>query len=92
MNREINRKKRQNKIHRYQEHISLKAAMTREVIALATSLHGIGPLIQDGTMRKKVAEVEPGWHCPRGFEQETILMPGFSMELLTPNTEVDPFG
>lgn len=92
MNRERNRKKRQNKIHRYQKHISLKAAMTRDVIALATSLHGIGPLIQDGTMRKKVAEVEHGWHCPRGFEQETILMPGFSMELLTPNTEVDPFG
>ena len=92
MNRERNRKKRQNKIHRYHDHISLAAAVSREVINLTTSLHSIGHLIQDGTFRKKVAEVEVPWHCPKKFEQETILMPGFSMELLTPNTEVDPFG
>ena len=92
MNRERNRKKRQNRTHRYQEHISLAAAVSRDVIALTTSLHGIGPLIQDGTLRKKVAETEKPWHCPKKFEQETILMPDFTMELLTPRTLVDPFG
>ena len=59
---------------------------------MTTSLHGIGHLIQDGTLRKKVAEVEKVWHCPKKFEQETILMSDFTMELLTPRTLIDPFG
>ena len=92
MNRERYRKQRQYRIHRYHEHISLAATISRDVIALTTSLHGIGHLIQDGTLRKKVAETEKVWHCPRKFEQETILMPDFTMELLTPRTLIDPFG
>ena len=92
MNRERNRKKRQNRTHRYHEHISLAATVSRDVIALTTSLHGIGPLIQDGTLRKKVAETEKPWHCPKKFELESIRMPDFTMELLTPRTLIDPFG
>ena len=92
MNRERNRKKRQNRTHKYHEHISLAATVSRDVIAMTTSLHGIGHLIQDGTLRKKVAEVEKVWHCPKKFEQETILMSDFTMELLTPRTLIDPFG
>lgn len=92
LNRAVKRRKRQNKSNRYHDHVSLTAAVTRDVIGRATSLHRVGHLIQDGTLRKRVSEVEHGWHCPKGFELETILMSGFSMELLTPNTEVDPFG
>ena len=69
------------------EQISLGAMVSRNAIALATSLHGIGPLIQDGTFRKKVAEVEHAWHCPKDFLMMPIQMPEFSMELLTPNGE-----
>lgn len=67
------------------EQISLAAMVSRNVISLATSLHGIGPMIQDGTFRKKVAEVEPAWHCPKDFLLTPVQMPEFSMELLTPN-------
>lgn len=99
-NREKNWKKRQNKRknkrqskrYRYHDHVSLAAAVSREVIALSTSLHGIGPLIQDGTFRKKAAEVEPEWRCPKGFVRERIAMPAFDMELLIPDTEENPFG
>ena len=69
------------------EQISLAAMVSRNAIALATSLHGIGPLIQDGTFRKKVAEVEHAWHCPKEFLLMPIEMPKFSMELLTPHGE-----
>lgn len=69
------------------EQISLAAAMSREVIGLATSLHGIGTLIQDGTLRKRVPQVEHPWHCPKGFSLETIEMAKFSMDLLTPDDE-----
>lgn len=86
------RRRRQNKTYGYPEHISLAAAVTREVIGTATSLHGIGRRIQDGTLRQKVSEVEHGWHCPRGFNLETVLMPGFTMEFLAPDTQVSPFG
>ena len=33
--------------------ISLAATMSKNVIALATSLHGIGPLIQNGTFSEE---------------------------------------
>lgn len=69
------------------EQISLAAMVSKNAISLATSLHGIGPLIQDGTFRKKAAEVEHAWHCPREFLLMPIQMPDFSMELLTPHGE-----
>lgn len=90
--RERTRRQQQERRQQKKQHISLTAAVTRDVIGLATSLHGVGHLIQDGTLRKKVAEVEPGWHCPKGFAREMIEMPGFSMELLLPDTGEDPFG
>ena len=67
------------------EQISLAAMVSRNVIALATSLHGIGPLIQDGTFRKKVVEVEHAWHCPKEFSLLPVQMPKFSMEMLIPH-------
>lgn len=70
--------------HRGEEMISLTAKVSRNAIALATSLHGIGTLIQDGTFRKRVVEIEPPWHCPKEFSLLEIEMPNFSMELLMP--------
>ena len=67
------------------EQISLAAMVSRNVIALATSLHGIGPLIQDGTFRKKVVEVEHAWHCPKEFSLLPVQMPKFSMGMLIPH-------
>lgn len=79
--RAMRKKRRKNKS------ISLAASVSKNVIALATSLHGIGPLIQDGTFRKRVAEIEPAWHPPRGFSLVPIQMPNFSMELLLHQNE-----
>lgn len=79
--RALRKKRRKNKS------ISLAAAVSKNVIALATSLHGIGPLIQDGTLRKRVAEIEPAWHPPKGFSLVPIQMPNFSMELLLHQNE-----
>lgn len=78
-----------NKRERKQEkpQISLAALVARDAIAMATSLHGLGPLIQDGTLRKRVAETEHAWHCPKEFQMETVQMPGFSMEFLTHREE-----
>lgn len=73
--------------HKKNKSISLAAMVSKNVIALATSLHGIGPLIQDGTFRKKVTEIEPPWHPPRGFSLVPIEMPDFSMELLMHQNE-----
>lgn len=75
------------KKRRKDQSISLAAKVSKNVIALATSLHGIGPLIQDGTFRKQVAEIEPPWHPPRGFSLVPIEMPDFSMELLLHQNE-----
>ena len=79
-----------NKRERKQEkpHISLAALVARDAIAMATSLHGLGPLIQDGTLRKRAAETEHAWHCPKKFRMETVQMPGFSMELLMHREEL----
>lgn len=79
--RAMRKKRRKNKS------ISLAAAVSKNVIALATSLHGIGPLIQDGTFRKRVADIEPPWHPPKGFSLVPIAMPEFSMELLLHQNE-----
>lgn len=67
MEQMLRRERAMRKRRRKQKSISLAAAVSKNVIALATSLHGIGPLIQDGTLRKRVADMEPAWHPPRGF-------------------------
>ena len=87
MERMVRQNRARRKKRRKEKSISLAAMMSKNVIALATSLHGIGPLIQDGTFRKRVAEIEPPWHPPRGFSIVPIEMPNFSMELLMHQNE-----
>nr|WP_288683723.1 alpha/beta hydrolase [uncultured Anaerobutyricum sp.] len=87
MERMIRQNRARRKKRRKDKSISLAATMSKNVIALATSLHGIGPLIQNGTFRKRVAEIEPPWHPPRGFSLVPIEMPDFSMELLLHQNE-----
>ncbi len=88
---EIERRIRQDramrKKRRKDKSISLAAVVSKNVIALATSLHGIGPLIQDGTFRKRAPEMEPAWHPPKGFSLVPIQLPNFSMELLLHQNE-----
>lgn len=86
MEQMLRRERAMRKRRRKQKSISLAAAVSKNVIALATSLHGIGPLIQDGTLRKRVADMEPAWHPPRGFSLVPIEMSNFSMELLLHQT------
>jgi hypothetical protein len=87
MERMVRQNRARRKKRRKDKSISLAATMSKNVIALATSLHGIGPLIQNGTFRKRVAEIEPPWHPPRGFSLVPIEMPDFSMELLLHQNE-----
>lgn len=87
MERMIRRERAMRKKRRKDKSISLAAMVSKNVIAMATSLHGIGPLIQDGTFRKRVPEIEPAWHPPRGFSLVPIQMPDFSMELLLHQNE-----
>lgn len=87
MERMARQNRARRKKRRKDKSISLAATMSKNVIALATSLHGIGPLIQNGTFRKRVAEIEPPWHPPRGFSLVPIEMPDFSMELLLHQNE-----
>lgn len=87
MEKMLRRERAMRKKRRKNKSISLAASVSKNVIALATSLHGIGPLIQDGTFRKRVAEIEPAWHSPRGFSLVPIQMPNFSMELLLHQNE-----
>lgn len=87
MEKMLRRERAMRKKRRKNKSISLAASVSKNVIALATSLHGIGPLIQDGTFRKRVAEIEPAWHPPRGFSLVPIQMPNFSMELLLHQNE-----
>lgn len=56
MERMVRQNRARRKKRRKDKSISLAATMSKNVIALATSLHGIGPLIQNGTFRKRVAE------------------------------------
>lgn len=87
MERMIRQERAMRKKRRKDKSISLAAMVSKNVIALATSLHGIGSLIQDGTFRKRVPEIEPAWHPPRGFSLVPIQMPNFSMELLLHQNE-----
>lgn len=87
MERMVRQNRARRKKRRKDKSISLAATMSKNVIALATSLHGIGPLIQNGTFRKRVVEIEPPWHPPRGFSLVPIEMPDFSMELLLHQNE-----
>lgn len=70
-----------------EEEVSFGAKVSRNVISKATSMDKIGHLIQDGTFRKKVTEVEPPWHCPKDFSVEHVDMGEFSMEFLTHHEE-----
>lgn len=87
MERMIRRERAMRKKRRKEKSLSLAAMVSKNVIALATSLHGIGPLIQDGTFRKRMPEIEPAWHPPKGFSLVPIQMPNFSMELLLHQNE-----
>ncbi len=87
MERMVRQNRARRKKRRKDKSISLAATVSKNVIALATSLHGIGPLIQNGTFRKRVAEIDPPWHPPRGFSLVPIEMPDFSMELLLHQNE-----
>lgn len=87
MERMLRRERAMRKKRRKEKSISLAAMVSKNVIALATSLHGIGPLIQDGTFRKRMPEIEPAWHPPKGFSLVPIQMPNFSMELLLHQNE-----
>lgn len=87
MEKTLRRERAMRKKRREKKSISFAAMVSKNVIALATSLHGIGPLIQDGTFRKRVAEIEPAWHSPKGFSLVPIQMPNFSMELLLHQNE-----
>ena len=87
MEKMLRRERAMRKKRRKNKSISFAAMVSKNVIALATSLHGIGPLIQDGTFRKRVAEIEPVWHPPKGFSLVPIQMPNFSMELLLHQNE-----
>ena len=87
MERIVRQNRARRKKCRKEKSISLAAMVSKNVIALATSLHGIGPLIQDGTFRKRVPEIEPAWHPPKGFSLVPIQMSNFSMELLLHQNE-----
>ena len=56
MERMVRQNRARRKKRRKDKSISLAATVSKNVIALATSLHGIGPLIQNGTFRKRVAD------------------------------------
>ncbi|MBP0067077.1 alpha/beta hydrolase [Anaerobutyricum hallii] len=90
MERMVRQNRARRKKRRKDKSISLAATVSKNIIALATSLHGIGPLIQNGTFRKRVAEIEPPWHPPRGFSLVPMEMPDFSMELLLHQNEFFP--
>ncbi len=87
LERMVRRERAMRKKRRKEKSLSLAAMVSKNVIALATSLHGIGPLIQDGTFRKRMPEMEPTWHPPKGFSLVTIQMQNFSMELLLHQNE-----
>lgn len=53
MERMVRQNRARRKKRRKDKSISLAATMSKNVIALATSLHGIGPLIQNGTFREE---------------------------------------
>ena len=52
MERMVRQNRARRKKRRKDKSISLAATVSKNVIALATSLHGIGPLIQNGTCRE----------------------------------------
>lgn len=64
--------------------ISRKAKMSRDFIQFLTSMHGIGPRIADGRMRKKLDKLAFPWLCPKEFSRLVIRLKKCSMELLIP--------
>ena len=64
--------------------ISRKAKISRDIIQFFTSMHGIGPQIADGRMRKKLDKLSIPWICPKDFSRLVIRLKKCSMELLIP--------
>lgn len=64
--------------------ISRRAKMSRDFIHFFTSMHGIGPQIADGRMRKKLDKLAIPWICPKEFSRLVIRLKKCSMELLIP--------
>lgn len=64
--------------------ISRKAKISRDFIQFFTSMHGIGPQIADGRMRKKLDKLSIPWICPKDFSRLVIRLKKCSMELLIP--------
>ena len=64
--------------------ISRQAKISRDMLQFFTSMHGIGPQIADGRMRKKLDKLAIPWICPREFSRLVIRLKKCSMELLIP--------
>lgn len=69
-------------IRETEEELSVQGKIVRELLARVTGEYLIGRKIKNGELRKKM--VEPQWKCPEGYQVETIQMPDFSMEYLSP--------
>ena len=83
MERMVRQNRARRKKRRKDKSISLAATMSKNVIALATSLHGIGPLIQNGTFRKRVS-------LPLGILDITLYRDDIlSCDAVVKGTEID---
>lgn len=69
-------------IRETEEELSVQGKIVRELLARVTGEYLIGRKIKNGELRKKM--VEPHWKCPEEYQVETIQMPDFSMEYLSP--------
>lgn len=69
-------------IRETEEELSVQGKIVRELLARVTGEYLIGRKIKNGELRKKM--VEPHWKCPEEYQMETIQMPDFSMEYLSP--------
>ncbi len=78
----IQMKKKVTGKHKKELESSIRGYVLRQMIAHVTNDHLIGKKIKSGEMRKNL--VEPKWKCPKLFTMEEIVMPHFTMELLSP--------
>lgn len=69
-------------IRETEEELSVQGKIVRELLARVTGEYLIGKKIKNGELRKKM--VEPHWKCPEEYQVETIQMPDFFMEYLSP--------
>ena len=66
-----------------QEESSVAGRMLAELIYNFTNEFQLGKKYKSGEIRKKVADIEPAWKVPEGYNMTHFDMPNFQMKLLT---------